>query len=289
MALDSVYWVFGPSMSVINLNDRVTTWSTRARDGLWSPAYQINSSEYPQQPGSVFNFIKTKERVINLQVEVRSDTHAGLLTALRDLTYRMNPENGIGYVEISTDGGISRRLNCRANGLTKVSERERTATVLLSWLANDPYWYSTTQISASYSQGAIAAFFPIFPISLGSSSTFADDTVVVEGDVETWPLWTITGAASDIYIENETTEKVIDLTGLTVPEYDWLAIDTRPGAKSLLMSGSHGIVTDVIEYLSLTSSLFPLVKGSNSILMRISSPTAGTQVTLDYTPRYLSA
>lgn len=285
MALDSIIWVDAAGVQTA-LNDHDAAWSTRARDGFWSPPFQINSSEYPQQPGSVFNFVKTGERVVNLPVEVRAADHMTLTTLYRNLAYRLNPERGAGRLRMSmNDSKYERELICRPGGLVKVAERENTASLILTFLANDPYWYDVNQSSASFTLNQAAAFFPIFPIVLVNSSSFATANIDNTGNVETWPVWTVNGPASNVIITRSDGKK-IDLTGVSLTSAEWLIIDTA--AKTIKKEDPQTSVS-VLEYLSLDSSLFSLSPGTNNLTIQLSDPVYGaTMVTAAYYLRWLT-
>ena len=285
MALDDIIWIDAAGVQT-GLNDHDAAWSTRMRDGFWSPPFQVNSSDYPQQPGSVFNFVKTGERVVNLSVEVRAPDHMALTGLYRNLAYRLNPERGAGRLRMSMNGSkYQRELICRSGGLTKVSERETSASLILTFLANDPYWYDVDQSSASFMLNQAAAFFPIFPIVLVNSSSFATANIDNTGDVETWPVWTINGPASNLIITHSDGKK-IDLTGVSLTSAEWLVIDTA--AKTINKESPYSSVS-VLEYLSLDSSLFSFSPGTNNLTIQLSDSVYGaTMVTASYYLRWLT-
>jgi hypothetical protein len=177
-------------------------------------------------------------------------------------------------------GGITRELRCRPYSITNVRERETTATVILSFLACDPYWYAPTIVSAVYTSAIQATFFPFFPLKLSSSAVFNKITVSNPG-VETWPIWTITGPGENLNLHNITTDDQLALT-TSLAAGDKLIIDTRSLIKTVLKNGSINCFGDISD----SSRLWPLADGDNDIWLELSNTNANSRVQLDYTPRY---
>ena len=125
----------------------------------------------------------------------------------------------------------------------------------------------------------------------GLSGSAYSAPVVYTGDVDSYPVITITGPMDNPVITNTTTGDVLDFTGGTVGSAEIWTIDTRYGRKSALFG-----TTSVANYLSEDSDLstFRLVPdpiaagGTNTIT--VASTNAGTTATvvLSYYNRYLS-
>lgn len=284
MVHEQVIWVM-PDGTQVDLNDRVTYFCTLARSGMWNPSYSVSSIELPVLPGSVFAGAKIGERLIDLPVEVRAPTHTELLATLRAVAYMMNPTLGKGQLKVITPN-YNRGLYCYPTGI-QVGERDVTASLVLSFKANDPFWYDSVSEGVSFVQGETLPFFPIFPISLITSLNFSEDSVQNLGDVEAWPVWTVYGPASGVTLENSTTGKKIDLSGLIIEVGEKLVINTREKSIQLEISGESETV-DEITALSLDSSIFSLQPGNNNLVVKLNDSTEDTRVNLSWAKRYLT-
>lgn len=116
--------------------------------------------------------------------------------------------------------------------------------------------------------------------------------LVYAGDVDSYPVITITGPLANPVLTNLVTGDTLDFTGGTVGSADTWTIDTRYGRKSVLnASGSS-----VANYLSDASDLatFRLVSdpiapgGTNTITMGGSAQGTAAAATLSWYNRYLS-
>lgn len=112
------------------------------------------------------------------------------------------------------------------------------------------------------------------------------------GDVDTYPVISITGPYADPLITNITTGDILDFTGGTVGSADIWTIDLRYGRKSAVNAAG----SSVASYLSESSDLstFRLVAaplatgGTNLISVGGSAIGTAASISLSYYERYLS-
>jgi hypothetical protein len=105
------------------------------------------------------------------------------------------------------------------------------------------------------------------------------------GDVEAWPVWTITGPGSGIVLRNLTTGQSMDFGVGALAAGNTVVVDTRPGAKTAVANGS----INVFPFLSAASVLWSLQRGANAVRLEMSGAIAGASgLSLAYRPRYLS-
>lgn len=178
---------------------------------------------------------------------------------------------------------IGRELRCRprrAQIPRDFDQYQRTGLAVVEMFASDRWWYDASDTALSFALGSSpATFFPLFPLRLSSSQVLASTTVNNGGDTVAWPVWTVTGPGSGLTIRNLTTGQQLTVAAaLTAGEV--LTVDTRPGAKSVI----KGTATNLFG--SLTGSLFPLAKGSNTIEISLVGATAASSVGLRYRRRW---
>ena len=115
-----------------------------------------------------------------------------------------------------------------------------------TFTALDPYLYGVIEHIFNYP----ASYLPTYV------------TIENEGELPTWPIWSIDGAFTRIVITNYaiSNNPYIDITH-TAHAGDTLYVDTRPRYTGIY----ENHVTNCYGKLSTTSDLFPLARGINKI------------------------
>lgn len=258
--------------------------------GRFAPPVEFEEDGVPGQPGKQRRAARHGVKDFVLPFWVHADTAAELRTALRELVYRMDPVRGPGRIRITSPAGDQREIECSVAdgmGLDEVLGESSTLTdqkVVPVFRAHMPYWQATSDTVLTFEGGETATFFPFFPLRLSSSQVFADTTVTNTGDIETWPVWTVSGPASAITLRNLTTGKILILNTTLVAD-ETVTIDTRPGHKTVLRGDGSNAFTN----LTTTSSLWPLVKGANAIRVEMASTTEVSWLRMARRTRYLAA
>lgn len=262
-----------------------------ALSGRMAPPVKFEEESVPGQAGSRLRDVHHGPRDYTMPLRIDGVDAADLRTKIRELTLAMDPTRGPGRIRVQSPIGDTRELNCRyAAGLELDETLGDTSTDVYQYAptvfrAFDPYWYATSDVSQLFTAGAPATFFPFFPLRLVSSEVFADATVNNGGDVEAWPVWTITGPGSALVLRNLTTGKLLSLSTWLSAGGETLTIDTRPGIKTV--TGDDG--TNLFTTLTADSSLFPLARGDNLIRAELIGSNAASSVQLAFKPRYLTA
>jgi phage-related protein len=258
--------------------------------GRGAPPVRMDEEDVPGQPGSRLRAVRHGARDFALPLWITSDTETNLRTEVRSLIASMDPTRGDGRIRVTGPGGDQREIVCRYQGGLELSETlGDTSGPLLQrapamFRAHDPYWADVSPTVTEWELGqAPGSFFPIFPIRLSSSEVFALDTVTNAGDVDAWPVWTITGPGSGIRMANLTTGKAWGFT-VDLGTGESLTIDTRPGVKTVI----HSSGANWWQYLSSTSRLWSLRRGVNSLRIEMGSATAESHVALSRTHKYLA-
>lgn len=116
--------------------------------------------------------------------------------------------------------------------------------------------------------------------------------VVYAGDIDSYPIFTITGPVNDPVITNTTTGDVLDFTGGTVGSADIWTVDLRYGRKSAVNAAGSSVASFLSDASDLSTFRLvanPLAAGGTNTIT-VASSDAGTAglVTLAYYNRYLS-
>ncbi|PWK81736.1 tail protein [Lentzea atacamensis] len=280
---ESTQWVDADGATL----DLDVDWDVQGR-GM--PPLMYETELVPEQPGERLRAVRHGAREFVLRLWITGASEAAMWTAVRDTISRMDPARGDGKIRVTTVVGDQREITCRVQSGLELSERlndtsgpevQRAAVV---FRASDPYWYDLSDTVETWQLDPDSAtWFPIFPLRLASSEVFTDATVTNTGDVEAWPVWTITGPGSSIILRNLTTGKLLSLGALALTSSQVVTIDTRPGKKTITLNDG----TNLFSYRTADSSLWSLRRGANAVRIEMSSATAASSVQLARKHRYL--
>lgn len=262
-----------------------------AAQGRFAPPSVFDEDGVPGQSGAVLRAVRHKVRDFVLPLWITAATESALRTAKRDLIASMDPIRGDGRIRVSTPVGDQREITCRvAAGLEMVERLGESSGPTLQrapvlFRAHDPYWYALSDEVDTFELGSsgTASWFPIFPLRLASSEVFADATIINTGDVDVWPVWTITGPGDTIVLRNFTTGALTTLP-VALAAGETATIDTRERFKLVTHSNGNNLFPLLGD-----SSLWPLQRGSNVIRVEMASATSASSVRLARKPRYLTA
>ena len=206
----------------------------------------------------------------------------------RKITNICNPLNGTVKmtVELNDESIYHRDVTFTSAPLfpTGFENRNRDwQKVQLLFTANNPFWYSESEIMESF-QGVEPLFTfpftmsPTNPIYLGN--VIPSKTATNDGQVEAPVVIEIKGACVNPSIKNETTQEFIAFKNLTMTANDVLVIDTTFGKKKVELNGES-----VFYKLDFASTFFNLQIGDNSIEFK--DETGSTQTTINFKYRNL--
>lgn len=270
------------------LNGETNYLALVGRQNFYAPPLAIISQQVPMQPGVRDKYVQIGAGDLKLPVLVKANDEATLAMVRRALVYAMNPLRGSGILRNTAPDGSVRDVTCKyvagLEGDESVDNRQPGHFFApLEFEAADPFWYDRDFTSLSFSTGAAVAFLssPFLGPHISSSGIASSFSVYNGGDVEAWPIWTITGPGNTITLANSTTGKSLALS-ISLSGGQVLTIDTRPGKKTVKREdGSNQFST-----VSSTSSLWELATGNNAISLSISGTTTASGLQLQYKQRY---
>jgi hypothetical protein len=280
---ETVLWI-DPDGGVLYLD---VDWNVHGR---FAPSYTFEVEKVAGRDGQRLRAVRPDVLEFDLPCWVVGNTDAELRTLMRDFVARMDPTRGDGTIRFIEPGGTTRDIVCRVVSGLGIDEvlggesgilSQRITPTFRAW---EPYWTDPADTVITYSGGGVVAtFFPFFPVALSASEAIAAGTVTNPGATDTWPVWTITGPATDVTITNHTTDQEFTINfspSLTYPQA--VTIDTRPGAKTVLRENG----TSLFSQLAWSSVLWPLIRGANDITVAMGGTTAQSSVSLAFRPRY---
>lgn len=249
--------------------------------GLHEPGVQRFSDTSPALAGSLYRGFRTLERDVFWPVAIYGAE--AFFEADRAFWRTMDPGRP-GVWAVTAIDGSTRRLLCRfAPDAGHVFRADPSpigwAAYGVSLVADDqPYWQADPIVRRWKAADAVP-FFPGPPFRISSGSTLASAKITNPGDVETYPVWTLTGPF---------TSATVGVGGLLVEVPSPLGagrsmtVDTDPSAYSAVLDDG----TDVTRTLG-RSEFVPIPAGE-SVSLSLSMIGSGA-VSAQITPLYRRA
>lgn len=262
--------------------------------GLDLPPFELHADESPNLDGSMFRETRAAARQVLLPVFVYGIDRRTLREFKRKLANALNPKKGYCVLTFIEQDGVPRRLYCYYAGGMEGNESSNAAgfrwiTYGLQLTAMDPWFYGDSEQAAKWSFGTAVPFLgnPFLPIKL-SPGTSATGTLTIDnpGDIEAWPVWTITGPlksfeftgpdGSRFGIPAQTGGADAIQLGRTV------TIDTRPGYKTV----RDDVGTNYFPLMNEAPALWSLPPGESKVETDLVAGSGTPEVTVSFIPRY---
>lgn len=285
-------WAFLAPTGTLVLFDETADYGMRLLgvDGVGLAARSIYTTQAPFQRGETFLGARTQKRLVSLRCGLQAQNLRDLEQRQAALVTALDPENGIGTLQVFKADGTSRYLDClcvsgfdlTADGLKGFARR-----LTLGFQAFDPRFYDPQpQIVQFVGQGGGLSFptmlpwnLPIVAFVLGAASN-----LTYSGTAPTEGVWTFQGPLVNPYILHVGQNKWLRFN-YTVQAGQTLTVDMRYGMKSAVAT-AYGSVFNVLPYLSSDSQFFSLLPGVNRLFVAVDAPTPGGQATVQYLNRY---
>lgn len=245
----------------------------------------IVSHTVPLMPGVVEQWIQIAANDIRFPLDIFGVDQIAIDAARRVLSEAMRPTRGVGILQHTSNDGTVRQLNCRETARFRdVTVRSAGYTQFgMIFSAADPFWYDANWTALTFTPGGAVLFFqtPFFPIHLSVSGLSSAFSINNTGQAEAWPIWTITGPASNIVLTNATTGEVLTLN-ISLSAGQVLTVDTRPNLVNVIREDGSNQWAAVQD----TSQIWAFIVGSNSVSVTMSGTTSASQVQVQYKQRY---
>lgn len=262
---------------------------TRGIGGRFMPPVAMFDDPVPSSDGTRLRALRFDARTVIVPIWLESADLESHRAVLRDWARRLNPRRGDGRLRVAVDGTV-RELTVRyREGFGLEENYFHFTETKLAFYAPDPYWRDVTPTQMTFGIGATQpGFLPLPHATTGSFLTLGASTIALSqsvpnlGDVEAWPVWTITGPALSVTVRNVNTGQELTLTG-TLGAGEVAIVDTRPGVKSVRIGG-----VSRFDVLSAASVLWALQPGANAVAITLPGATASSTVTMAFVSRWLA-
>lgn len=257
----------------------------------WGAAPILIQSDPHPRGGVRIRHIQPQPRYITWPLRVRAATHLELITKWRLVvgafvqTRRLGP----GLLQVARPDGTTREIpayyESGFNG--EPGQGHLFDSAALNLMCEDPYWRDTEDQPAVIREYVATSqdFQDPYPtVSSGSSVDSGPFQIFNAGDVEAWPVWTITGPMTSLLAENATTGESFTLTASLVDDTEQIVIDTYEGT----VTGPDG--NSWFGFLDLPGAvLWGLAPGVNDVEFTMGGANTGSRVSLTWRNRWETA
>lgn len=267
-------------------------WFTRPGPAGWGAVkYEVVTDPMPRG-GETVRFIRSQAGRITWPLHVHGETYEGDLSrmlfvdrmrtikrAIMMTVHRNKP----GTLRVAR-GGTVREIDCYyEDGFGgEAGEDDLSANPVITFYCPDGYWRDPVAIVENRDFAAGVSFLAPF-LTVSQGQVLGNSVITNPGDVDAWPVWTITGPADVVTAQNLTTGYQFVLTK-TIAAGEMIIITTdRPTVHGPLGENLVGSLNLPDAYL------WPLIPDNNEVNFNVSGAAAGTKIQLSFNPRYEGA
>jgi hypothetical protein len=154
------------------------------------------------------------------------------------------------------------------------------ATVL-EFLAPDPYWSDVTPLRVEFTPPLASSFLGRF-WTVSPQRVRGDTQVVNDGQVDAYPIWSITGPADSVHIANVSTGGAFTFQR-RLGEGEQILIDTGRGRQAVRSADGANRMA-ALDWPA--ASLWALIPGANDVRIQMANPGPGAAVVVEFRRRY---
>lgn len=254
--------------------------------GLGLAPIAHNLTERIGASGSIHRGVRYEARELFIPLLIYKETYAEATEVRRKLYRFLAPHLGPVEVRVAdpatdTSRGIFGYLKDGLSGDFGSGFHGNWQTLGLTFICPDPWWLGEPRmLSFKVNPGTkpfLSRTVPFFPVILAQSTIKGEFSLEIQGDDPVFPVWEVLGAGQDLTLSNSKGESFTVLH--TLREGESLSIDTE--RKTL--------TPDLWEKVPLTSQMFRLEPGFNTLSVSMVGATEQTTVRAIYRERYMEA
>lgn len=285
----------------VNISDR-NPYDLVSISGIGTAPLRQLEERSPFQDGSSSVGFRLDPRIINLVLFMNSSSRA---EADNNRTALYEYFKGLPLplkLKCIKDNGDTRLIDCYTSGMVDapLDEQNRVGAsqrFAIQLKALNPIWYDQTPLAwgilGGSSTGASGFSIPMEVPFVQAPNTFIDATVSLSysGSWYEYPVITIFGPGTNFTVTNLTTGDILDFPTLVLTSGEYVQIDLRYGAKSVVDDTGANVIGELSSDSDLSTwRLVPspiASSGANSINFSVASDaTEETGVRINYYNRY---
>ncbi len=256
--------------------------------GAHMPPVRIVRNAVGGTAGSTLQLVVADVRPYSVPCAITSTSESSFRSTMDRIARMFDPTNGTGILRFVRSDDTYRELTCICVSGLALTESEDArgpgwVETVLEFEADYPYWEGPTFSTSWMTDAAAGAFFPIFPLILGSSNVIGEDqSIVIDSDAPVYPTWEIEGPATAITFTSQATGRVLAWAG-TMASGDLLTIDTKRETVKFLASGDTPGEDETNAYGGLTAwDFWPFRTGTNLFDIDVTDATSATRVVANW-------
>ncbi len=257
--------------AVLEMGDGLPVTVVRGVGGLDAPPIDVSALARGQVAGAVVTGMRWKERVVVLPVSIQREVYADVIAAL-------SQPSGTLTVERERTGKARAYYH---GGLESLRAQPGRFVGVLRFLLPWPFWLSASEHYLEMTAGDKPLAYPFgFPFRVLGGSTLADMTITNGGELDAWPRWRLTGAATRWELQNLTTGKRLIIT-CSLEDGEVMTIATRPGEGAIVDADGASLMNCA------SGDLWPLAVGDNAVRVVAVDATQSTRAELWWSDEYM--
>ena len=252
----------------------------------------------PYQDGVTRLDTNATERRITFDIMILGSSLEDLQTNIATLSEALNPLAGEGWLYFQKEDGTSYYLKAIPDNTPVLDTSERGLfhqRASLSFIAHDPFWYTSgtaTTLTLSISGHAVFPFYGVTQSATRPTKHImgAASPTGTANNTGNWPssvTCTIYGEMVDPVITDTTTGDYMSFSG-TIAAGARLVFTTGYGKQSVryYSSGADMVGTNAFSYVNIGSTFFLLDPGTNVISLTYSSALAPSSAVITWESKY---
>lgn len=229
--------------------------------------------------GSIVDSILAEPREVFLPIQMQAQDLISLRRLKQDLTSYLNARRGPVTLKVSLPDASARLIDGYYRPVPGTMDADNWG---VSWQnvgivirCPQPFWRSEFDWKVAWvQQDSRPAILPILPLGPADSNALGSaNPVTIAGDVETYPVWSITGPLTECTITDVATGRTFTLTAGISSGETWI-VDTRRGRQGVFdNTGARSRAS-----LNAGADLFPLQPGVSQVQTTVVGASDGAQV-----------
>ena len=252
--------------------------------GTGGPEVTVLSSTVPGADGAFVQGVRRESREVKCAVHVEGNNREDMYRKRARLAGLLAPSSAPGVLYYLNDY-TTKRIAAIPTASPEFTGRVKDyCRADVTFFCPFPHWEDPEERSGYMAYLDEGFTFP-FEFNIQFAALANKTGIVNNGSVPVPLEITVKGPATNPAVVNDTTGEYIRLSS-TLEEGESLAINTRRGSKSVVITRADGTAEDAYHYLDPRSVFFQLQPGENQLKYQSDNESEQTQVTLRYHELY---
>lgn len=267
-------------------SDDVGWFTTSGPAGWDATTYEIVTDPL-SRGGETVRFIRSKPGHLVWPLYVFGDTHLQYVQRNRQIkrAFMMTMHrSAVGVLRVARPDGTAREIEayCESGFEGDAGDGWLTSKYAIALFCPDGYWRDITPVTTTNSYVAGADYFAPFP-QVSAGLALGETVLTNPGDVDAWPVWTITGPMTAMSATNVTTGYEFTLTYPLLAGEQIVITTLQPTVRGPV--GQN--LVSALDWP--TAYLWWLQPDDNTVIFNVSGAAAGTTIELTFHPRFEGA